>query len=110
MINGQRSWLWRPVDDAGEVLDILVQRRRSARAANRFLRKLLRGLRIVPCAIVTDRLASYAAAKAVVMPTVSHLRGWRQIAHSTILARWRNPRNAHDFTTRHRQDAAATGR
>ena len=78
MINGERGWLWRAVDDAGEVLDILVQRRRSALAAKRFFRKLLKGLRMVPCAIVTDRLASYAAAKAVVMPTVSHLRGWRQ--------------------------------
>ena len=77
-INGERGWLWRAVDDAGEVLDILVQRRRSARAATRFLRKLLRGRRMVPRAIVTDRLASYAAAKAVVMRTVSHLRGWRQ--------------------------------
>jgi putative transposase len=43
MINGQRGWLWRAVDDAGEVLDILVQRRRSALAARRFFRKLLRG-------------------------------------------------------------------
>ena len=33
---------------------------------------------MVPCAIVTDRLASYTAAKAVIMPTVSHVRGWRQ--------------------------------
>jgi putative transposase len=78
MINGERGWLWRAVDDAGEVLDILVQRRRSARAAKRFFRKLLKGRQLVPCVIVTDRLASYAAAKAVVMPTVSHLRGWRQ--------------------------------
>src|ERR1700704_185434 len=60
MINGERGWLWRAVDDAGEVLDILVQRRRSALAAKRFFRKVLK------------------AAKAVVMPTVSHLRGWRQ--------------------------------
>jgi hypothetical protein len=66
MINGERGWLWRAVDDAGDVLDIVVQRRRSARAATRFFRKLLKGLRMVPCAIVTDRLASYAAAKAVV--------------------------------------------
>jgi putative transposase len=65
MINGQRGWLWRAVDDAGDVLDILVQRRRSALAARRFFRKLLKGLRMVPCAIVTDRLASYAAAKAI---------------------------------------------
>ena len=54
------------------------KRRRSARAAKGFFRKLLKGLRMVPHAIVTDRLASYVAAKAVVMPTVSHLRGWRQ--------------------------------
>jgi putative transposase len=52
----------------------MVQRRRSAHAAKRFFRKLLKELRIVPCAIVTDRLASYAAAKAVVMPTVSSPR------------------------------------
>src|SRR5262249_15169058 len=74
MINGKRGWLWRAVDDAGEVLDILVQRRRSARAAKHFFRKLLKGLRMVPRAIVTDRLASYAAAKAAVLPSVAHLR------------------------------------
>ena len=60
------------------MLDILVQRRRSARAATRFFRKLLKGLRMIPHTIVTDRLASYAAAKAVVLPTVAHLRRWRQ--------------------------------
>ena len=60
------------------MLDILVQRRRCALAAKRFFRKLVKGLRTVPCVIVTDRLASYAAAKAVLMPTVSPLRGWRQ--------------------------------
>ncbi len=78
MINGERGWLWRAVDDAGEVLDVFVQRSRNARAAKRFFRKLMKGLRIVPRAIVTDRLASYAAAKAVVMPTVGHIRGGRQ--------------------------------
>ena len=83
MINGERGWLWRAVDYEGEVLDILVQRRRSARAAKRFFRKLLKGLRMVPYAIVTDRLASYAAAKAVVMPTISHLAGARTTASRT---------------------------
>jgi putative transposase len=61
VINGQRGWLWRAVDNAGEVLDILVRRRRNAVAAKRFFRKLLKGLRAVPRAIVTDRLTSYAA-------------------------------------------------
>ena len=78
MINGERGWLWRAVDDAGEVLDILVQRRRGARAAKRFFRKLLTGIRIVPRAIVTDRLASHAAARAAMLPSVAHLRRWRQ--------------------------------
>jgi len=44
------------------VLDILVQSRRSAKAAKRFFRKLLRGLQYVPRLIVTDKLKSYAAA------------------------------------------------
>jgi DDE domain len=53
MINGERGWLWRAVDDAGEVLDILVQRRRSARAARRFY-----GARVaVAWGIVAMRLA-----------------------------------------------------
>jgi transposase-like protein len=45
------------------VLDILVQSRRSAKAAKRFFRKLLNGLQYVPRVIVTDKLRSYAAAK-----------------------------------------------
>jgi putative transposase len=42
LIAGRRFWLWRAVDDEGEVLDLLVQRRRDARAATKLMRKLLR--------------------------------------------------------------------
>jgi putative transposase len=58
MINGERSWLWRAVDYAGEVLDILVQRRRSILAVKPFFPQTLKGLRMVPGAIVTDRLGT----------------------------------------------------
>jgi putative transposase len=51
---------------------------RSALAAKRFFRKTPQGTREGACPIVTDRLASYAAAKSVVMPSATHLRGWRQ--------------------------------
>jgi transposase-like protein len=54
------------------VLDILVQSRRNKQAAKKFFRKLLKGLQYVPRAIVTDKLRSYAAAKAEVMPSVDH--------------------------------------
>jgi putative transposase len=51
------------VEQEGNVLDILVQRRRDKRAAKKFFRKLLKGLTYVPRVIVTDNLKSYGAAK-----------------------------------------------
>jgi putative transposase len=62
------------VDQYGNVLDILVQRRRDKNAAKKFFRKLLKGLQYVPRVIITDRLGSYSAAKAEVMPGVEHRR------------------------------------
>ena len=56
-INGATHYLWRAVDQHGDVLDILVQSRRHAVAAKRFFRKLLTGLRYVPRVLVTDKLA-----------------------------------------------------
>ena len=53
-------------------LDILVQSRRNAKAAKRLLRKLLKKQGITPRVMITDKLASYAAAKRVVMPGVEH--------------------------------------
>ncbi len=54
--------MWRAVDQEGEVLDVLVQKRRNKRAALKFLRKLLRKQGYAPDEIVTDGLASYGAA------------------------------------------------
>lgn len=61
-IAGKRMFLWRAVDDEGEVLDMLVQERRNKGAALRLLRKLLRNQGVRPDAIITDKLASYRAA------------------------------------------------
>lgn len=61
-IGGRRMWLWRAVDDEGEVLDVLVQKRRNKHAAMKLLRRLLRNTGIHPEVIVTDKLASYRAA------------------------------------------------
>ena len=73
-INGKIHYLWRAVDQHGNVLDILVQPRRNAKAAKKFFRRLLKGLRYVPRVLVTDKLASYGAAHRVVMPSVAHRR------------------------------------
>jgi putative transposase len=61
-IAGRRMYLWRAVDDEGEVLDVLVQKRRNKHAALKLLRKLLRNQGIHPETITTDKLASYRAA------------------------------------------------
>ncbi len=71
-IGGKKHSLWRAVDQAGNVLDILVQSRRNKKAAKRFFRKLLKGLHYVPRVIITDKLKSYGAAKREILPGVEH--------------------------------------
>lgn len=61
MINGVGHWLWRAVDSNGEVLDIFLQSRRNARAAKRFISRLITHWG-EPRVIVTDKLRSYGAA------------------------------------------------
>ena len=61
-IGGKRMFLWRAVDDEGEVLDVVVQRRRDTEAALKLLRRLLRNQPVEPEKIVTDGLGSYQAA------------------------------------------------
>lgn len=61
-IGGKRMYLWRAVDDEGEVLDVVVQKRRDHDAALILLKRLLRNQSVEPEAIVTDGLASYRSA------------------------------------------------
>jgi len=70
-INGQRQYLWRAIDQDGDVVDILVQSRRDKRAALRFFRKILKR-QGAPRKIVTDKLRSYGAARKEVVPSITH--------------------------------------
>jgi putative transposase len=71
-IHGITYYLWRAVDEHGNVLDVLVQSRRNAKAAKRLFRKLLKGLRYVPGVLVTEKLASYGVAHRELMASVTH--------------------------------------
>lgn len=73
-INGVGHYLWRAVDQDGIVLDVLVQARRDARAAKKFFRKLLKGLRYTPRVLVTDKLGSYQVAHREMLSSVEHRR------------------------------------
>ncbi len=71
-IQGRRHYLWRALDQDGDLIDILVQSRRNRQAAARFFRKLLKGQGRVPRRLITDKLGSYAAAHRTMMPSVVH--------------------------------------
>jgi putative transposase len=70
--NGKQQYLWRAVDQDGDVIDILVQPRRDQRAAERFFRRLLRGQGKEPLRIITDKLKSYSAALRSILCSVAH--------------------------------------
>jgi putative transposase len=71
-INGRTYYLWRAVDQNGNILDILVTKRRNKEAAKRFFLKLLAGLEYEPRVVITDKLRSYGAALREVLPHVEH--------------------------------------
>ena len=71
-IAGEPHWLWRAVDQNGIVLDVLVQRRRDTRAAQRLIRKLLKSAVTPPRVMITDKLRSYGAARAKMDLQVEH--------------------------------------
>lgn len=72
LIQGKQHYLWRAVDQDGDVIDILVQPRRNQQAAKRFFHRLLKGQDSEPRWLVTDKLRSYDAAHRKMMPTVEH--------------------------------------
>jgi len=72
-IQGEQQYLWRAVDQDGDVIDILVRRRRNQRAAERFFRRLLKSQGCEPRWLVTDKLRSDDAAHRTIMPPVHHL-------------------------------------
>ncbi|MDV6278417.1 IS6 family transposase [Rhodococcus erythropolis] len=71
-IGGVRKYLWRAVDQHGNVLDILIQSRRDGKAATRFFRTLLKKQGRRPRVLVTDKLASYQVAHRQTMSTTEH--------------------------------------
>ena len=77
-IAGERMYLWRAVDHEGEVLDMLVQRRRDTRAALRLMRKLLKKHAFIPKLLVTDKLRFYASAFRKFGPTCPHEQSLRR--------------------------------
>lgn len=115
-IGGRTHWLWRAIDADGEVLDILVQPRRDAAAAKRFLRKLIRRWGR-PRVVVTDKLGSDPKAIDHLVPGLEHRRhkGLNNRAEAShrhtrrrekLLGRFKSPGHAQRLLSAHDQVAA----
>jgi transposase-like protein len=112
LIGGKQFWLWRAVDDEGEVLDLLVQRRRDKNAAVKLMRKLLKKQGFAPDVLVTDKLRSYGAAKAALGLSARHEHGLRknnraENSHQPVrrrerkMQRFKSPGSAQRFLSNH---------
>ena len=111
-IAGRQFWLWRAVDDEGEVLDLLVQRRRDKAAAVKLMRKLLKKQGFAPDVLVTDKLRSYRAAKSEIGLSARHDQGLRannraENSHQSTrrrerkMQRFKSPGSAQRFLSLH---------
>jgi len=71
-INGKQHYLWRAVDQDGEVVDVYLQAKRDGAAAKRFFKRLIRSHGNEPRKIVTDKLGNYGVAHRELIPEVIH--------------------------------------
>jgi putative transposase len=71
-INGKQHYLWRAVDQDGDVVDVYLQAKRDGAAAKRFFKRLLRSHGREPRKIVTDKLRSYGVAHRELIPDTIH--------------------------------------
>lgn len=111
-IAGKRTYLWRAVDDEGEVLEVLAQSRRNKRAAVKLMRKLLKKHGYIPDRIVTDKLASYSAALRELGLARLHVTGGRlnnraEVSHQPTrrrerrIGRFKSPGSMQRFLSTH---------
>jgi len=96
-IQGKQHYLWRAVDQDGEVIDVVLQARRNGNAAKRFFKRLLKTHRHEPRKIVTDKLGSYGVAHRELIPNTIHdtdqyANNRAEVSHQPTRARERGMR------------------
>jgi putative transposase len=112
-INGVKHWLWRAVDANGDTLDILVQTRRNAKAAKRFMARLIAQFG-KPRVVITDKLRSYIKPISHQAPDADHraIKGLNNRIEGShrptrrrekIMGRFKSPRQAQRFLAAHDQ-------
>ena len=88
-INGRQMYLWRAVDDEGEVLEVLIQSRRNKAAARKLIPKFLKKHGFAPTRVTTDKLRSYGAAFKEIGLSADYGQGvyqnnWAEVSHQPL--------------------------
>ena len=96
-IDGKQHYLWRAVDQDGEVVDVSLQAKRDGRAAKRFSRRLLNKHRSEQSKVVTDKLRSYGVAHRELIPETIHdtsqyVNNRAELSHQSTRLRERSTR------------------
>ncbi len=111
-IDGKQHFLWRAVDQDGEIVDVFLQRRRDGKAAKRFFKRLLKAPRMEPRKIVTDKLRSYGVAHREPIPesihdTSQYANNRAELSHQPtrvrerVMRRFKSTQQAQRFLTVH---------
>ena len=111
-IQGKQHYLWRAVDQDGEVVDVFLQARRDGRAATRFFKRLLNAHGGEPRKIVTDKLRSYGVAHRELIPDTIHdtsqyAKNKAELSHQPtrvrerVMRRFKSTQQAQRFLTVH---------
>jgi len=111
-IDGKQHYLWRAVDQDGEVVDVFLQSRRDGKAAKRFFKRLLKTHRMEPRKIVTDKLRSYGVAHRDLIPDTIHdtsqyANNRAELSHQPtrvrerVMRRFKSTQQAQQFLTVH---------
>jgi len=111
-IDGKQHYLWRAVDQDGEIVDVFLQRRRDGKAAKRFFKRLLKAHRMEPRKIVTDELRSYGVAHRELIPeaildTSQYANNRAELSHQPtrvrerVMRRFKSMQQAQRFLTVH---------
>ncbi len=112
-IRGKKHWLWRAIDADGDILDILVQTRRNAKAAKRFFQRLVSQFG-EPRVVITDKLRSYIKPVKTLAPNADHrahkgLNNAIEVSHrptrkrEKIFGKFKSHRQAQRFLAAHDQ-------
>jgi putative transposase len=111
-IDGKQHYLWRAVDQDGEVVDVFLQSRRDGNAAKQFFKRLLKIHRNEPRKIVTDKLRSYGVAHRELIPdaihdTTQYANNLAELSHQPtrvrerVMRRFKSTRQAQRFLSAH---------